>query len=125
MSPLKTHRDLDLWILSMQFVIELYRITENFPNSEKFGLTSQIRRAGVSVCSNIAEGAARDHPKEFIHFLYISLGSLAEIETQLEIALRLGFLQSINQEKDTLDRLRRMLVCLIKSMKRKAGIPLN
>jgi four helix bundle protein len=114
MNTFKTHRDLDVWKVSMDFVIDLYRFTETFPNAEKFGLVQQIRRAGVSICSNIAEGAARFHSKEFVHFLFISLGSVAEVETQLEIALRLEYLKSTDLEKKILDRLRKMLVGLIK-----------
>jgi four helix bundle protein len=72
MTTLKTHRDLDVWKVSMDFVVDLYKITEVFPNNEKFGLVTQIRRAGISICSNIAEGAARHHPKEFLQFLYIA-----------------------------------------------------
>jgi len=121
MKTIKTHRDLDVWKDSMDFVLDIYRITERFPNNEKFGLVPQMRRAGISICSNIAEGAARNHSREFIQFLYIALGSVSEIETQSEIALRLGYLQSIDPEKETLDRLRRMLVSLIQAIKRKMG----
>ena len=110
----RTHRNLDVWQLSMDFVVELYSITESFPNTERFGLVTQLRRAGVSICSNIAEGAARYSKKEFVHFLYYSLGSLSEVETQLEISLRLNYLKSIDQQKNTLDRIRRMLIGLIK-----------
>jgi len=122
MDSVKTHRDLDVWKVSMDLVIDLYVLTENFPNAEKFGLVSQIRRAGVSICSNIAEGAARSHFKEFAQFLYISLGSVAEIETQLDIALRLGYLQSTDNRQEMLDRIRRMLVGLIKRVTRDARI---
>jgi len=114
MNSLKTHRDLDVWKVSMDLVIDLYNITEAFPNAERFGLVMQIRRAGVSLCSNIAEGAARSHSKEFVHFLYISLGSVSEVETQLEISLRLEYLKSTDLQKEMLDRIRRMLVGLIK-----------
>ncbi len=119
MAKVKTHRDLDVWKVSMDFVADLYRIMEIFPRQEKFGLVPQIRRASVSICSNIAEGAARNHPKEFMQFLYISLGSVAEIETQLEISKRLGYLKTIDSEMEILNRLRRMLVNLIQAIKRK------
>jgi four helix bundle protein len=118
MNKFKTHRDLDVWKVSMDFVIDLYRITETFPNAEKFGLIQQIRRAGVSISSNIAEGAARFHSKEFVHFLYISLGSVSEVETQLEIALRLEYLKSTDLQKELLDRIRRMLIGLIKHVEK-------
>ena len=86
-----THKELDIWKLSINLVEEIYKLTKNFPKEEKFGLTNQLRRAAVSVPSNIAEGAARKSDKENIQFLYISLGSLSEIETQLIIANRLEF----------------------------------
>ncbi len=121
MTVLKTHRDLDVWKLSMDFVIQIYMVTGTFPSHEKFGLVAQLRRAGVSICSNIAEGAARHYPKEYVQFLYIALGSVSEIETQLEIAFRLGYLHSIDTEKEVLNRLRRMLVCLIRAV----GMKLN
>jgi four helix bundle protein len=117
MSTLKSHLDLDVWKISIDFVIDLYKVTNMFPNEEKFGLSLQLRRAGVSISSNIAEGAARFHEKEFVQFLYISLGSVAEVETQLEIALRLGYIKSINLEKAMLDRIRKMLIGLIKNVR--------
>jgi four helix bundle protein len=104
----------------MDWVVELYKITAKFPATEKFGLSSQLRRAGVSICSNIAEGAARNHPREYLQFLYVALGSVSEIETQLEIARRLGYISSIDHEKKMLDRLRQMLVSLIQAIKRKS-----
>ena len=89
-----THEDLDVWKLSMDLVVNIYKETIKFPSEEKFGLVNQLRRAAVSVPSNIAEGAARKSDKEYIQFLYIALGSLAEIETQLIISKRLGFSDS-------------------------------
>ena len=121
MATIKTHRDLDIWQLSMDFVVDLYRITNTFPSHEKYRLVQQIRCSAVSVCSNIAEGAARNHSGEFLQFLYMALGSVSEIETQLEIAFRLGYLKSIDPEKETLDRLRRMLASLIQAIRRKIG----
>jgi four helix bundle protein len=76
----------------MQFVTELYRATGHFPQSEIFGLVSQMRRAAVSVTSNIAEGYGRDSVSELIRFLYISLGSTNELDTQIQISYNLGFL---------------------------------
>ena len=78
---IKTHKDLDVWKKSMDLVERVYRRTERFPDSEKYGLTNQIRRCAVSVSSNIAEGAARNTDKEFVQFCYIALGSLSELET--------------------------------------------
>ena len=91
----KPHKKLKVWQLAMDIVTDVYRLTEAFPSEEKFGMSSQMRRCAVSIPSNIAEGAARNTHKEFINFLHIAQGSLAELDTQLEIALRLKF---TNQE---------------------------
>ena len=96
------YRDLDVWCRGMEIVVMIYQITNKFPKSEIYGLTNQIRRAAVSIPSNIAEGYGRSN-KEFGPFLTIARGSLAELETQLEIAQRVKFLQpkdveSINEE---------------------------
>jgi len=80
----KSFRDLDVWHLSVELAETVYRVTARFPKSELFALTAQMRRAAVSIPSNIAEGRARDSTREFLHFLAISRGSLAELETQLE-----------------------------------------
>lgn len=71
----KTHRDLEVWKRGISFVTTIYKLTDSFPKEELYGLTSQIRRAAISIPSNIAEGAARKSNKEFIHYLYIALGS--------------------------------------------------
>ncbi|HKK40616.1 MAG TPA: four helix bundle protein [Cryomorphaceae bacterium] len=85
------YRDLRVWQKSMDLVIKVYKLTKNFPDTEKFGLISQMNRSAVSVPSNIAEGAGRNNPKEFYQFLGIAKGSLADLETQLEISKRLEF----------------------------------
>jgi len=90
---MKTHKDLDSYQKAMELVQKTYEITAEFPNEEKFGLISQMRRAAVSIPSNIAEGAARDSVKENLQFLSYSQGSLSELETQLELSVRLGFLK--------------------------------
>ncbi len=92
---MRTHKDLDAWKYSMELVREIYLATANFPKDELYELTSQIRRSTVSVPSNIAEGAGRKSLKEFVQFLHISLGSLAELETQWLIALDLQFTANI------------------------------
>lgn len=89
---MKTHKDLDAWKNSIILVTDIYKITQKFPKDEIYGITSQIRRSAVSIPSNIAEGAGRNHDKEFIQFLYISLGSLSELETQLIISCNLKFI---------------------------------
>ena len=89
----KPHRKLKVWQAGMDFVVELYRELENFPAREQFGLAAQLRRAAVSIPSNIAEGAARKNTKELVQFLYIARGSLSELDTQLEICFRVGRLE--------------------------------
>jgi four helix bundle protein len=88
-----THRDLLVWREAMDLVEVVYRDTATFPNQETFGLTAQMRRAAVSVPSNIAEGAGRNSSGELVQFLGVACGSLAELETQLEVAVRLGYLK--------------------------------
>ena len=90
---MKTHKDLDAWKNSMELCKEIYWVTANFPSEEKFGLITQMRRAAVSIPSNIAEGAARNHKKEFIQFLYMAIGSLSELETQIIISQELDYLK--------------------------------
>jgi len=119
MTKIGTHCNLDVWKVSIDFVIMLYSITATFPDCEKFGLIPQIRRAGVSICSNIAEGSARNHSRELLQFLYLALGSVSEIETQLEIAVRLGYITSASAELVVLDRIRKMLTGMIKAIKNK------
>jgi four helix bundle protein len=89
----QSYRDLVVWQKSMQFVTTIYRETECLPKSEAFGLCGQIRRAAVSVPSNIAEGQGRDSAKEFLHHLSFAYGSLMEVETQLQIAANLEFIE--------------------------------
>jgi four helix bundle protein len=115
----KTHRDLEVWKVAVGFVTEVYKVTEGFPQSELFGLTNQMRRAAVSVPSNIAEGAARNTSKEFVYYLSISLGSLAELETQLMIAHNLGYMDQVklNGLLDKLQAIRRMVLGLRRALK--------
>jgi|WetSurMetagenome_2_1015567.scaffolds.fasta_scaffold138202_2 four helix bundle protein len=122
MKEIKSHLDLDVWKLSMDLVNDLYNLTDAFPASEKFGLPSQLRRAGVSIPSNIAEGAGRFHDNEFIQFLYISRGSLAEVETQLEIARRRGYVKSIESQITTSIRIRCMINGLIKRLRERRDV---
>ena len=89
----KHYRELVVWQKAMDLVQEVYEITRRFPKEEVFGLTSQVRRAAVSIRSNIAEGQSRGR-REFIHFLSIAKGSLSEVETQIAIALRLGYVKA-------------------------------
>ena len=113
---MRTHLDLDVWKKSIQFVKNIYKITSKFPDTEKYGLTNQMRRCAVSIPSNIAEGAGRNSKKEFKQFLYISLGSISELETQLIISTELNY-QKDNSLLDELNEIRKMLFGLIKSIK--------
>lgn len=84
-------RRLDVWHAAVQLAVEIYRLTRAFPREEQFGLVTQMRRAAVSVSSNIAEGAGRGSPSEFARFLRIAIGSVCELESQLELSRKLGF----------------------------------
>nr|WP_294777850.1 four helix bundle protein [uncultured Flavobacterium sp.] len=116
---MKSHKDLTVYQEALNYVELIYKLTADFPENEKFGLVSQLRRASVSVVSNIAEGAARQSQKEFVQFLYIALGSLSEIEAQTEISERLGFLKDTTLLSDKNIYIRRMLLKLIDSIKNK------
>ncbi|WP_242131015.1 four helix bundle protein [Aestuariivivens marinum] len=117
MKKTQSHRDLKVWQEAMNLVVIIYELTEKFPSNEAFGLASQLRRAAVSIPSNIAEGAGRKGGKEFARFLYIALGSLSEVETQIEIAVRLQYLKDIEEIYKTVYFIRSMLSNLIKSLK--------
>ena len=104
------HKDLEVWKRSMDLAIEIYNLSKRFPRNESFGLTSQIRRAAVSVPSNIAEGAARKGDKEFLQFLDISLGSLSELETQYLIAIRLAFVEQSKEIDQLIKQVRKLIV---------------
>ena len=87
----KPHEQLEAWKFAMQLVKAVYQMTSDFPAEERYGLSQQMRRAAVSIPSNIAEGAGRNGAKEFLNFIGIARGSLAELETQLQLAVILGF----------------------------------
>jgi four helix bundle protein len=116
---MKTHKDLDVWKDGINFVTKVYKMTSSFPKEEMYGITSQIRRAAVSIPSNIAEGAARKTTNEFRQFLYIALSSAAELNTQLIISHNLGFMDKDNTDmlNSELDSLSRRIQGLIKSLK--------
>ena len=88
---INSFKDLKAWQLGMDVAEGVYRLTENFPKADIYGLTSQMRRSAVSIPSNLAEGQGRDSTKEFLHFMAISIGSICELETQLLIAHRLKY----------------------------------
>ena len=96
---IKSHRDLIVWQKGTELVLEIYRLTENFPKRETYSLVDQLRRAAVSIPSNIAEGRGRSSTKDFVRFLYMAKGSLAEIDTQLFICEKLGYFKEIEVKK--------------------------
>ena len=116
---MKTHHDLEVWKFSIQFIEKNYNFTNNFPENEKYGLCSQMQRAAVSVASNIAEGASRNHNKEFIQFLYHAFGSLSELETQIIISGRLNYTKNVREFLDDLNQIQKLLYGLIKYLKNK------
>jgi len=116
----KPHKRLEVWKKAIELTVLIYKITDSFPELERFGLISQMRRAVNSIASNIAEGAARQTKKEFAQFLHNAQGSLSELDTQNIIAKRLGYLsedvfKKVEIELDSEDR---MLTGLIKSLRR-------
>jgi len=112
-----SYRDLNVWQNAMDLVEDVYKITANFPKEEKYGLISQIRRCSVSIPSNISEGFMRKSTKEYIQFIYISLGSLGELDTQMEIAVRLKFMESKRDLNKKLLLIRKQLYGMVKSLK--------
>ena len=113
---MKAHHKLKVWQRSIDYVIEVYTLTEKFPKSELYGLTNQMRRSAISIASNIAEGAGRSGKKEFKKFLSISQGSVAELETQLIISERLGYSSDINNLFSELDEISKMIIGLTKKL---------
>ena len=113
---LKNYKELTVWQKAYYLCLDIYKITKRFPMEEKYGLTSQVRRAAVSVPSNIAEGYGRQHTSEYVRFLQIARGSLNELITQLEIARSLDYLQDIGDTIRECDEIGRMLNTLIKKL---------
>lgn len=113
----RRHHDLEVWSDAVDLVEEVYRVTASFPPDERFGLTSQLRRSSVSVPSNIAEGCARRTRAELLQFLYVARGSLAEMDTQVEITRRLGYLADADALQKQIDRVFAKLGGLINSLK--------
>ena len=113
------HKDLEAWKQGIELAKAVYEHTKNFPASELYGLTSQMRRSAISISSNIAEGAARSTDKEFIYFLHITLGSIAELETQYILSKELRFSEGSTSVEKGIENARKMTVGLIKHMKKK------
>ena len=122
---LKNYKELKVWQRSYQLCLEIYGITKGFPKEEKYGLSSQIRRAAVSVPSNIAEGYGRKTTPEYIRFLYIAYGSNCELETQILLSKDLGYIEAGKIEflQEGIEAVERMLKALIKSLERKHSTP--
>ena len=114
-----THRDLEVYKVSMDLVMKIYELSGSLPTDEKFGLVSQIRRSAVSIPSNISEGAARSSTKEFIRFLDIANGSLSELETQLTIIERLGLGKTEALISNDITSIRKMIYRLKQSLNKK------
>jgi four helix bundle protein len=118
MEKIRNIRDLNIWKLGMEIVEDIYKLTKEFPKEELYGLSAQMRRCAVSIPSNVAEGFTRKHNKEYKQFLYISLGSCAELETQIEITTKLSFL-SDKQKEELLEKINhttRMIMNLLKCL---------
>ena len=117
------HKDLLVWQRAIDFVTQVYKLTSEFPNHEMYGLTSQLRRASISIPSNIAEGAARKSDKEFVRFLYIARASAAEVETQFIISENLGYVLSdkSNLKKELLS-ISKMLTALIHKINKRIKV---
>src|SRR5256885_5809895 len=119
----RSYRDLEVWQRSMRLAKRIYQVTEAFPTSERFGLTNQLRRASVSLASNLAEGHARAGPGEFSRIISISMGSLAELETQILLSTDLGYIDAqtsgeILAESDTIGKMLRGLAKSISQRRR-------
>jgi four helix bundle protein len=115
---IRSYRDLKVWQTAVELTLEIYRITESFPRSEQFGLTSQLRRASVSVASNLAEGHARTTRGEYRHFLSIARGSAIEVEVQLFLAEQIGYVESprLITARDHCDAVSRMITNLKRAL---------
>ena len=115
---IRNYKDLDIWKRGVELVKNIYQVTKDFPKSETYALVDQIRRVAISIPSNIAEDHTRQHKKEFKQFLFIALGSLAELETQLIIAEKLGYLEKekLNQSLLEMDVIGKMTRGLIKKL---------
>lgn len=112
------YEQLNVWQESMNLVTEVYTIVKKLPKEELFSLSDQIRRSAVSIPSNIAEGSSRNSKKEFIQFLYIALGSLCELETQLKICINISYLQNLENIFNQTEKIKKMINALISSLKR-------
>lgn len=116
---MKSHKDLNVWNRSIDLVTTIYKETKDFPKEETYGLVSQMRRAAISISSNLAEGASRQSKKEFRQFLYIASGSVSELDTQLIICNKLDLIRDerFRNISDELTQIKKMLFGLLNSIK--------
>jgi four helix bundle protein len=119
-NPISSHRDLIVWQKSMDLAVAAYRLTSTFPSDERFGMTSQVRRAAASIPANIAEGYGRESPGAYAQHLRIAQGSLKELETHIELAHRISLLDIaiLNETNDRTQEIGKMLRSLIRSLER-------
>ncbi len=115
----RNHRNLDAWKQAVSLVETIYRVTVTFPRDEQFGITSQLRRAAVSVPANIAEGFARNGSKELLHFLGIAAGSLSELDTLIELSIRVGYLNNTGELREQVDEVSGLVMGLSASIRRR------
>lgn len=115
----KDYKELEVWKKGILIVLAIYKTIQKFPKDELYALSDQIKRAAVSIPSNIAEGASRNTTKEFIQFLYIALGSASELETQIIVAEKLGYITDEEKLLSDITIIRKMLNALISSLKRR------
>ncbi|MGA2225298.1 MAG: four helix bundle protein [Syntrophobacteraceae bacterium] len=116
------HKDLEAWKQAIDLAKGVYDLTAGFPESEMYGLVSQMRRSAVSIASNLAEGAARNSDKEFIHFLYITMGSIAELDTQYILSKELQLTDGSENVKRLMEGTRKMTAGLIRHLKNKRTV---
>jgi len=118
MNKIKNFKDLNVWKKGNELVLKIYELTKSFPDGEKYCLTQQMRKAAISIPSNIAEGFSRKTPKEYKQFLYISLGSCSELITQLNISLNLKYIdkEKVTENEGELEYLSKMIMSLIKKI---------
>lgn len=116
---MNNYKELNVWKEAVESSVEVYKMTSSFPKTEIFGLVQQMRRASISVSSNIAEGAGRNNKGEFRHFLGIAVASMCEVESQIIVSSRLGFINlgEIKNELDRIDKIQKMIYKLIKTLK--------
>lgn len=121
----KDHKDLIVWQKAMDLAYEVHVSTSSLPRDELFGITAQLRKAAISVPSNIAEGAARASTREFIHFLHIARGSLAELETQFELAQRFGYIDESSETRTRIVEVGKLINAVIRGLRRRLSTERN